>query len=499
MTATRAAIYARYSSDSQREESIEIQIEQCADWCAAKGWDVCETYCDFAMSGTNADRPAFQRLLADAESGAFDAVVVLKTDRFARNVEVSRAAKRRLGAAGVRFASVREGESTGTAEGFLNEAMGEVIAEYYSRNLSKLIRDGVRKNAERYLASGRRVYGYDVDERDRFVVNEAEAANVRDMFEWYVGGLSTGAIAERLNDRKSRTRMGNPWTVASVNKVLMNPAYKGVYRYGGVVAEGQMPVIVEPWLWEDADAERKSRKGRRKRARSAVYPLSGVLRCAECGAPMCGSSGTSKSKDKYRYYICNGKGSCGGMRLPADRVEGAVLSEIREILEDPGAVDAMVEEVLAYAASIPSRKDELEAEREELKRANESLTAALSYNQGVATISAKIDENERRILHLGMELAREEYDRRKLLDEEDVRDYIARMADAAECDDKQCKILVETFIDKIYIDRENIHIVYAIGDDDEVFGWEELVSLKKNEHPLNASSEGVRTINRWWR
>ena len=498
MTATRAAIYARYSSDSQREESIEIQVEQCAEWCARRGWEVVDTYCDFAMSGTRADRPAFQRMLANAEEGAFDAVVVLKNDRFARNVEVSRASKRRLEAAGVRFASVREGESTGTAEGFLTEAMGEVIAEYYSRNLSKLIRDGVAKNAERFLASGRRVYGYDVDEADRFQINEEEARNVRDAFEWYVGGLSTGAIAERLNARGARTRMGNEWSVASINKIIMNPAYKGVYRYGGVVAEGEMPVIVEPWFWEDAAREREARKGRRKRARTAAYPLSGVLYCAECGGQMCGASGTSKTGRKHRYYLCNGKDGCG-RRVPADRVEDAVLSELRELLSDEGAVEAIVEDVLAYTASIPSHIEEWEAERKELRKANENLSAALALGKGVATISEKIEENERRIMQLGMDIAREEYDRRKLMDEEDVRDYLARMADAAECDERQCQILVETFIDRIYIDSENIHIVFAIGDPDDEFSWEELVSLKKNEHPLNASSEGVRTINSWWR
>ena len=144
----KAAIYARYSSHAQREESIEIQLDAIRKYCAREGWALGLEYKDMAMSGTNDRRPDFQRCLRDAERGLFNVLVIYKQDRFARNVEDSKRNMRRLRAAGVRVVSVREGELEDTPDGFLRESIGEIFAEYYSRNLAVLVKDGMRKSAE---------------------------------------------------------------------------------------------------------------------------------------------------------------------------------------------------------------------------------------------------------------------------------------------------------------------------------------------------------------
>lgn len=127
---TLAAIYARFSSDSQRDESIEIQVERCAQLIERERWVQGEVYADHAMSGTSDDRPAFRRCVGDGVAGLFDVLVIYKHDRFARNVEVSRRYKRMLRDAGVRIVSVREGESSDTPDGFLHEGLDELFAEY---------------------------------------------------------------------------------------------------------------------------------------------------------------------------------------------------------------------------------------------------------------------------------------------------------------------------------------------------------------------------------
>ena len=137
----KAAIYARFSSDSQRDESIEIQVDACRELIERKGWELGEVYADYALSGTTDERPNFQRCIADGEAKLYDVLVVYKHDRFARNVEVSKHYKKRLRAAGRAIWSVREGESSDTPDGFLHESMDEIFAEYYSRNLAVLILD----------------------------------------------------------------------------------------------------------------------------------------------------------------------------------------------------------------------------------------------------------------------------------------------------------------------------------------------------------------------
>ncbi len=496
---TRAAIYARFSSDSQRDESIDIQLEQCGRYVESRGWEIAGAFCDYALTGTTDDRPQFQAMMHAAQDGEFDAVVVLKNDRFARNVEVSRKYKRKLREAGVRFVSVREGESDGTPASFLHEAMDEAFAEYYSRNLAVLIRDGIQKNAERCLASGRRVYGYDVDDTDHFVVNPVEAEVVRGIFDRLLAGQGTADIAARLNADGIRTRMGNEWITQAVTKIIENPAYKGVYRYAKKEIEGGMPVIVEPWRWQAAQEELAIRKHRRPGSQKSEYLLTGKLFCAEDGTPLCGTSGKGKLGTKYRYYLCRGKGGCG-MRLPADHVEETAVAAVRSFLADDASVEAMVAEVMAERAVRADAGAAWRKELASLEKRNETLVErTLATGTPWELVAPEHAANEGRAAELRMMIERDDFERSQMADEETVRAYLRRFGDAADYDENRARLIIESFIDKIFIDREDMYIVFGIENRKTEFAFEDLCSLKNNEHLLNASSEGVRIEKSWWR
>ena len=142
----RAVIYARYSSDNQREESIEGQIRVCTGYAQTRGYALIGTYCDRARSGRTDQRENFQKLLADAKTGAFDVVLCWKYDRFSRNRYDSAVYKSVLRRAGVQLESATEPIPEGP-EGIILESMLEGMAEYYSANLAENVRRGMKENA----------------------------------------------------------------------------------------------------------------------------------------------------------------------------------------------------------------------------------------------------------------------------------------------------------------------------------------------------------------
>jgi len=124
-------LYARYSSDSQREESIEGQLRECKAYCERNGMKVVKTYIDRAISAKSDRRPEFQKMIRDSEKRLFEAVVIWKLDRFSRNRYDSAYYKRALRKNGVRVISATEPISD-DATGILLESMLEGYAEFYS-------------------------------------------------------------------------------------------------------------------------------------------------------------------------------------------------------------------------------------------------------------------------------------------------------------------------------------------------------------------------------
>ena len=138
----KAVIYARYSSDNQREESIDGQLRECMEYAKFNGIDVVNSYIDRALSAKTDNRPNFQRMIKDSYKGLFDVVLVWKLDRFARNRYDSAHYKTILKRNGVRVLSAKETISEG-AEGILLESMLEGYAEYYSIELAEKVKRGL--------------------------------------------------------------------------------------------------------------------------------------------------------------------------------------------------------------------------------------------------------------------------------------------------------------------------------------------------------------------
>ena len=139
-------IYARYSSDNQREESIDGQIRECKEFAEKNDIRIIDTYIDRALSAKTDNRPSFQQMIKDSSKGLFDVIIVWKLDRFARNRYDSARYKAQLRKNGVKVISANENISEGS-EGIILESVLEGMAEYYSADLSEKVIHGLTENA----------------------------------------------------------------------------------------------------------------------------------------------------------------------------------------------------------------------------------------------------------------------------------------------------------------------------------------------------------------
>ena len=459
-----AAIYARFSSDSQRDESIEIQVDQCTEFIVKNGWDLGEVYADYARTGRTDDRPGFQRCIKDGIDNRYDVLVVYKNDRFARNVEIAQKYKRMLFDAGVKLFYVREGEVKDTPEGFLFAGISDLWSDYYSRNLSVLIKDGNQKNAEKLKASGVRRFGYTVDENDHFVIDESEAEVVRDIFNMYLSGMSSNQIANALNARGVLTIRGNKWHAPNILKMLKNDAYIGTYNYAGHKISNAFPAIIEEaqfYLVQEMTANRT--KGKRMSNRSD-YVLSNKLYCLKCGHGMSGTSGTSATGRKYRYYTCAKKKDGCDLKINADVIEKHVIDELRKLLSDDETVDMITRDMIAFSNRLPSKAEGMRAEMNDLITERDRLVDSIAQGIPPTAVKPKITSIEERIQDLDQKIKVEEFRTSHKPDEAELRKSVQSMIDNIAKTPDRAALFISNFIDRIYADEDTIFVIFSLGD-----------------------------------
>ena len=505
---TVAAAYARFSSDRQREESIEIQFEAIGKLVEREGWQMGPRYHDSAMSGTNDRRPAFQRCIAAAEDGAYDVLVIYKQDRFARNVEESKRYMRRLRAAGVRVVSVREGELEDTPDGFLRESIGEVFAEYYSRNLAVLVKDGMRKSAEQYRTVGNRVWGYRADEDDHYQIDPGPAAYVAECYRRYLAGQSANEICAWLNAEGALTTRGNRWTPPTLMQAMGNPTYKGTYHYCGVVADGVLPAIVSPADWERAQQIRKRRKNSKRKSYVNDYALTERCYCLRCGMPMFGTAGTSSTGRKYTYYGCvSTRGGCR-LRVPSESLERTVAGAVAELLSDEESKRAIVADLLAWYEAQPRMAPTWRRELGEARKRRDRLVAAVAEGMPYSSVQEALSEAESRMATLEGNIAREEAEEGAAMDADSAMAFLDSFLRGAPDDPAYRRLLAESFVDRVFADRERVVVTFSLGGEPVDYTIEDIRAIadaefapseeraQKKREP--AGKERVRTSGLWW-
>ena len=396
-------IYARYSAGPrQTDQSIEGQLRVCTDFCKQRGLTVIDTYCDRHISGRTDERPEFQRLIADAKRKKFEAVVVYKTDRFARNKYDSAVYKRELKRNGIQIFYAAEAIPDGP-EGIILESLMEGLAEYYSAELAQKIKRGMHESALKCQSTGSgRPLGYRVDEQKHFQIDPESAQTVQTIFEQYIKGESNAAICELLNSRGLRTAQGKPFNKNSINRIIKNRKYIGEYRYHDIVVEGGMPAIISKDTFNLAQAEMERRRTRKApKSPKAEYLLAGRLFCGHCKGPMQGVSGTGKSGNKWYYYYCgNTRGknkTCDKKQVSRDRLERAVVDfTVRYILQED-----VLEELARKVHAAQERQNDTASEiafyekkLADNKKSIANVLRAIESGAATQTLPARLQELE---------------------------------------------------------------------------------------------------------
>jgi len=350
---TNAVIYARYSSSSQRDASIDQQVAACRKYAEQMEYKVIGVYADHAMTGTNDKRPEFQRMLRDSSKRAFSFVIVYSLDRFSRDRYDSAVHKHELKLNGVRVISAME-RITDDPTGILMESILEGFAEYYSKELSQKIRRGTRDSAEKGRVLGKIPFGYRRGEDGRFAIDPDNAPVVEEIYRRTAACEQAASIIRDINRRGIRTASGSEWTRTSLDTLLTNPRYYGLYKYADVEIEGGMPVVVSRELWEEVQKHIATKPNPRhgpRRNDKGVYLLTGKLFCGCCGAPMVGVSGTGRN-GLHHYYKCAEKvkraAACHKHSVRREVAEYLIAERIRAVVMRDDVIEWLADSAMAY-------------------------------------------------------------------------------------------------------------------------------------------------------
>lgn len=231
-----AVNYLRYSSDSQTEQSIEGQMHVCQEYAKRNDILIVATYIDRAMTGTNDNRPDFQRMIKDSAKREWDYVLVYKFDRFSRNKYETAIHKKTLRDNGVKVLSATECIPN-SPEAIIFESMLEGYAEYYCAELSQKVRRGMNESRHKgNFTGGFLLYGYKTENK-KIIIDEEQSNIIRFIFEQYSAGVYVKDIIQALT-LKGIFNHGKPFARNTVYNILRNEKYSGIYHYnGGVIRQ----------------------------------------------------------------------------------------------------------------------------------------------------------------------------------------------------------------------------------------------------------------------
>ncbi|WP_302442355.1 recombinase family protein [Colibacter massiliensis] len=461
-----AVIYARYSSDRQREESIEGQIRVCKDYARRNGLTILHTYVDRAMTGRTDRRPEFQMMIQDAATQNFEYVLVCKLNRFARNRYDSTKYKHKLKKYGVKVVSAMENIANDSS-GILLESVIEGMAEYYSAELAENVMRGMTENALECKWTGGPVpLGYKLDESHHLIIDEPNAVIVRKIYQMVLDGHTPATIIRELNQHHYLTSTGRPFSYSSLRSILYNERYTGTFIWHKIRKPNAIPPIVDDKVFQAVQEKLKYNKENHIKKCSDNYLLTGKLYCGLCGSKMSGTSGTSKNRTSYYYYTCtkhHQKDGCHLRNVRADILEDIVCEQITRILSIPEAVKAIAKQAIVVQQQkkvslvIQSLKNQIADANKKLQNCVQAIESGLVSD----TIINHVQSYEKRLKDLKAELSREELlDGDTELTEEHIEFFFYSITRKLKTANKYKSILLSSLVRCVIIYDEYVEIQY---------------------------------------
>ena len=483
-----AVIYARYSSDNQREESIDAQVRAIKEYAERNSLIIIRVYADEARSATTDQRPQFLEMIRDAEKGIFQAVIVHKLDRFSRDRFDSAYYKRHFRKCGVRLISVLENLDD-SPESIILESVLEGMAEYYSRNLAREVIKGMRETALQCKhTGGAPPLGYDVGPDKKYVINEFESEAVRKTFEMYDSGYGYSVIIDTLNACGYVTKPGKSFGKNSIHEMLKNEKYAGVYVFNKASSKaygkrnnhkskpdneiiripGGCPAIVSSELWERV----KSKMDANKNATGAytakvTYILSGRIYCGYCGAAMTGKHARmGRNKTDYSYYECSArklKRTCSMKSINKEYVEQKVINTLYDNLFCPKIIDFATDNIHNHAVDrgeeLPAKIRNYEKQLHTVELDISHIINAITKGMFHESMKEKMDglEASKAALKIRIEEAKLQQVSHSLTREQ-IHSFLTKYENIKDLPPSEQKSAIQVFVERMTVYEDKIDI-----------------------------------------
>lgn len=421
-----AVINARYSSDSQTEQSIEGQLRVCEEFAQRNDLVILNTYIDRAMTGTNDNRPDFQKMIKESSNHEWQYVIVYKLDRFSRNKYETAKYKKALKDNGVKLLSAME-NIPDTPEGIILESLLEGMAEYYSAELAQKVKRGMHETRLKgNYQGGGLPYGYKIDGR-KIVIDESKEDIVKYIFKQYAMGKFVRNIIEELT-QKGIYKNGKPFAVNTIYGILKNERYIGKYTKDNEVYTNMFPRIIDDETFVKVKARSKvNHYG--KRSVKTVYLFRNKLVCGYCGKPISAESGTTRLGKKINYYKCIGikkyRNNCIKETIRQDILEEYLLNTIITELSKQKVQDQIVKKLMDLQ-NTPKTNTSLNMLIKSKKQAETTLNnIMLAVEQGVVnkTTNNRMKELEQQIEDVERQILVERSKTSIKISEEDIRKF----------------------------------------------------------------------------
>ncbi|MBF0548742.1 MAG: recombinase family protein [Candidatus Riflebacteria bacterium] len=507
--------YVRYSSLSQREESLEAQIRLIDEYAQREGYVLTSFYADHACSGTNSTkRPEFLRLMEDAKKGVFQYVIVHKLDRFSRNRYESSNFKFHLKKYGVRLISVLE-KLDESPESIILESLLEGMNEYYSKNLAREVKKGITQSAlsARHLG-GKPPLGYSVDRNTmKYIINEEEAEIVRTIFSMYLNGMGYGKLIAYLNSQGHRTKWKKTFGKTAIYTILRNTKYKGLYTFNRGPAKdcsgrrtikktqediisipNGLPAIIseEQFAKVQEKLSLEAKKSGMYKAK-AVYLLSGIVQCGCCNHQFHANGRIGgRNRTKYYTYRCShraaNKDNCNNIEVNRNYLEDFVLSELQRVLFNERRIGSLVKRLNEYQIkTLTDNNQEIEKVQKELSAINpqiQNILDAIVKGMDHSTLKDRLTTLEGEKVRLELKKKELEYsDQKPFMDETTLREILKKYSNFVKTRSiPECKKFVKEFVEKVVVHKDSIEVHLKInimkGEDTKIIP---LQTIKSDE------------------
>ena len=465
----KAVIYARFSSDRQREESIEGQLRECHEYAQKNGITIVHEYVDRALSASKdtEKRLDFLKMIRDSAKGQFEAVLVWKLDRFARDRYDSAQYKHILKQNGVRVISATEPISEGP-EGIILEAMLEGIAEYYSAELSVKIHRGQKENALKCRNNGGVIpLGYKLGADQVLEVDPVTAPIVQEIFKRYADGETIKEIQTDLNKRGLKTSYGQPFHYSAFSTILKNRKYIGEYKYQDVVIPNGIPAIVEQDIFDRAQMRRE----RNRRAPAAAkaedaYLLTTKLFCGKCGKMMVGESGKGRAGRIYRYYKCHSaknKTGCDKKPVKKEWIEDIVVNQTMQLVFDDTVMQRLTDRLVELQGKESYDARVLNKQLSEVSKSLNNVMKAIEAGIITETTKQRLEELEAQRAEIENNIAVERI-KSPVLSREQIEFFLAQFRKTDVNDEQARQRLIDCFVNAVYVYDDRIVFAFNYKD-----------------------------------